>query len=104
MDNNLTIMGSMVSAITQTSEWFYICQNDPQIAGRRKHLDSVMTRISALIPAELLEELEDALCAMDEAQETAAILYGIRVAIAIRDASTRQTDLSQQVTSRQKVE
>lgn len=97
MDKNLTIMASLIGAITQTSEWFDTCQKDPQITASRERLDTVLERVGALIPEDLLDELQDAICAMDEAQETAAILYGIRVAIAIRDVSTRQTDLSQHI-------
>ena len=97
MDKNLTIMASLIGAITQTSEWFDTCRKDPQITASREHLDTVLERVGALIPEDLLDELQDAMCAMDEAQETAAILYGIRVAIAFRDVSTRQTDLSQHI-------
>lgn len=97
MEQNLNIMASLIGAITQTSEWFDTCQKDPQIMASRGRLDAVLERVGALIPEELLDELQDAICAMDDAQETAAILYGIRVAIAIRDVSTRQTDLSQHI-------
>lgn len=97
MDKNLTIMDSLIGAITQTSEWFAICREDPQIAACRQRLNNVLERVGALVPEELLDELQDAMCYMDEAHETAAILYGIRVAIAFRDVSTRQTDLSQHI-------
>lgn len=90
-------MASLIGAITQTSEWFDTCRKDPQITASRDRLDAVMERVGALIPEGLLDELQDAMCAMDEAQETAAILYGIRVAIAIRDVSTLQADLSQHI-------
>ena len=59
-----------------------------------------MARVSALVPEALMDELWDALCNLEEAQEAAAVLYGVRVANAIRDVAARPADLSHYVIDR----
>lgn len=94
MDRNMEIIRQLMATITQTNEWFRICNEDPQIQRASHGLQLTMARISALVPEDIMGELWDALCNLEEAQESAAILYGVRVASAIRDVAARPIDLS----------
>lgn len=102
MDKNIEIISRLLSTIMQTDEWFRICNEDPQIQRASQGLQYTMARISALVPEVMMDELWDALCNLEEAQETAAVLYGIRVADAIRDVAARPADLSHYIISRAK--
>lgn len=82
-------ISQLMATITQANEWFRICNEDPQIQ-----------RASALVPEDIMGELWGALCNLEEAQESSAILYGIRVAGAIRDVAARPADLSHYVIDR----
>lgn len=100
MDKNMEIISQLMATITQTNEWFRICNEDPQIQRASHGLQLTMARISAMVPEAIMGELWDALCNLEEAQESAAILYGIRVAGAIRDVAARPADLSHYVIDR----
>lgn len=100
MDKNMEIISQLMVTITQTNEWFRICHEDAQIQRATLGLQTVMERVAALVPDELMDELWDALGDLEQAQETAAILYGIRVAGAIRDVAARPADLSHYVIDR----
>lgn len=100
MDKNMEIISQLMATITQTNEWFRICNEDPQIQRASRGLQLTMARVSALVPEAIMGELWDALCSLEEAQESAAILYGIRVAGAIRDVAARPADLSHYVIDR----
>lgn len=102
MDKNMEIISQLMVTITQTNEWFRICHEDAQIQRATLGLQTVMERVAALVPDELMDELWDALGDLEQAQETAAILYGIRVAGAIRDVAARPADLSHYVIDRAK--
>ena len=102
MDKNMEIISQLMVTITQTNEWFRICHEDAQIQRATLDLQTVMERVAALIPEELMDELWDALGNLEQAQETAAILYGIRVADAIRDVAARPTDLTRYIIDRAK--
>lgn len=99
MDKNMEIISQLMATITQTNEWFRICNEDPQIQRASQGLQRTMARVSALV-TDIMGELWDALCNLEEAQESTAILYGIRVAGAIRDIATRPADLSHYVIDR----
>ena len=75
MDKNMEIISQLMVTITQTNEWFRICHEDAQIQRATLGLQAVMERVAALVPEELMDELWDALGNLEEAQETAAILY-----------------------------
>ncbi len=102
MEKNMEIISQLLSTIMQTNEWFCICNEDPQIQRASQGLQYTMARVSALVPEAMMDELWDALCNLEAAQETAAVLYGIRVADAIRDVAARPTDLSHYVIDRAK--
>lgn len=102
MDKNMEIISQLMVTITQTNEWFRICHEDAQIQRATLGLQAVMERVAALVPDGLMDELWDALGNLEEAQETAAILYGIRVADAIRDVAARPTDLTRYIIDRAK--
>ena len=102
MDKNMEIISQLMATITQTNEWFRICNEDPQIQRASHGLQLTMARVSALVPEAIMDELWDALGDLEQAQETAAILYGIRVADAIRDVAARPTDLTRYIIDRAK--
>lgn len=102
MDKDMEIISQLMVTITQTNEWFRICHEDAQIQRATLGLQAIMERVVVLVPEELMDELWDALGDLEQAQETSAILYGIRVADAIRDVATRPTDLTRYIIDRAK--
>ena len=69
----MEIISQLMATITQTNEWFRICNEDPQIQRASHGLQLTMARVSALVPEAIMDELWDALCNLEEAQESAAI-------------------------------
>lgn len=102
MEKNMEIISQLLSTIMQTNEWFRICNENPQIQQASHALQLTMARVSAMVPETIMDELWDTLCNLEEAQETAAVLYGIRVADAIKDVAARPADLSHYIIDRAK--
>lgn len=87
-------MARVLLTLTQSDEWFRICDNDNGIAEANAQLQIIIDKLASDNPDELTEQLWEAVCNVNDACCAAAMLYGIRVANAIRDVSAQQLDLT----------
>ena len=99
-DKNFEIMDALLSFITQTDEWNYIQTHDPQILAAQKQWDETVDKIRAGVSDDMIDALEEAMLDYVTVRDDAAILYSLRVAIALIDAVNRPLELSQYVLDR----
>lgn len=98
MDKNLTeSMATMLLTLTQSDEWFQLCDNDEGIREADDHLQVILDKLAADNPDEMMEQVWDAVCRINNACCAAAMLYGIRIANTIRDVSVQSLSLTMQV-------
>lgn len=76
MNNSFELAYQLMEAIRQTDEWDAIWREYPGVVEARTRLDEVMERVDAQIPTELVNELWEAMGAVDWANECASVLYG----------------------------
>lgn len=103
MDKSVKLVDELMNAIIQTDEWNEIQLNDPDIAEKSERLNRLLDQLRDAAPPELADlvgELEGA--ALDAACSyiAPAIMYGLHIADAIRDVSSRPWDLSRYVMQR----
>lgn len=97
IDKNVAIMDELMQAIVQTEEWESVQQNDPEIRIADQVLSEMLSQIESIVPRKLYCEITDAVYGYGSAIGSVAILYGMHVADAIRDVSTRPYDLSRHI-------
>lgn len=93
-DKNIQLMDSLMQELVQTEEWENIKTKNPGVAAAARELRALLQKLEGIVPHRLVMEIEDAVCSCTSANDFAAILYGIRVAEAIRDVSARPNDLN----------
>lgn len=97
MDKNMTEnMATMLLTLTQSDEWFSLCDNDEGIREANDNLQLMMDKLAADNPDEMMEQLWEAVCRVCDACGAVAMLYGIRVANAIRDVSAQSLSYTMQ--------
>lgn len=95
--NKTENMAALLLTLTQSDEWFQLCDSDEGIWEANDNLQIVIDKLAADDPNELTEQLWEAVCCVCDAYSAVAMLYGIRVANAIRDVSTQSLSLTMQV-------
>ena len=73
----------LMEAVRQTDEWGRIWMEYPGVVEAKARLDEVMEKV----PYELVDELWDAFCDLDWANECACVLFGVRLACSIARAA-----------------
>lgn len=71
-------MTKMLLTITQSDEWFSLCDNDEGIREANDNLQLMMDKLAADNPDEMMEKLWEAVCHVCDAFSAIAMLYGIR--------------------------
>lgn len=105
MDKNMTeSMATMLLTLTQSDEWFRLCDNDEGIREADGHLQVILDKLAADNPDDMMEQVWDAVCRINNACCAVAMLYGIRVANTIRDVSAQSLSLTMQVLRQSRVE
>ena len=105
MDKNMTEnMATMLLTLTQSDEWFRLCDNDEGIREADNHLQVILDKLAADNPDDMLEQVWDAVCRVNNASCAVAMLYGIRVANAIRDVSAQSLSFTLQTLQQSRVE
>ena len=94
--NKTENMATMLLTLTQSDEWFHLCDNDEGIREANDNLQLMIDKLAADNPDELTEQLWEAVCRVCDACSAAAMLYGIRVANAIHDISAQSLSLTMQ--------
>ena len=101
-DINVQLMDDLMNGITQADMWLTEQLQNPEILAAKRLLDEAMGKIGGMAPDEICGEIEDAAFRYASAFETAAILFGIHVADAMRDVAARPSDLSRYILARMK--
>ncbi len=94
--NKTENMATLLLTITQSEEWFRLCDNDEGIREADDHLQVILDKLAADNPDEMMEQVWDAVCRVNNACCAAAMLYGIRVANSIRDVSAQSLSFAMQ--------
>ena len=101
--NKTENMATMLLTLTQSDEWFRLCDNDEGIREANDNLQLMIDKLAADNPDELTEQLWEAVCCVCDACSAVAMLYGIRVANAIRDISAQSLTLTMQALRQSRV-
>ena len=94
--NKTENMAAMLLTLTQSDEWFQLCDSDEGIREANDNLQLMMDKLTAGNPNELTEQLWEAVCCVCDACSAVAMLYGIRIANTIRDVSAQSLSLTMQ--------
>ena len=94
--NKTENMAAMLLTLTQSDEWFRLCDSDEGIREANDSLQVMLDKLAADNPDEMMEKLWEAVCRVCDACSAAAMLYGIRVANSIRDVSAQSLSLTMQ--------
>jgi hypothetical protein len=101
--NKTENMAAMLLTLTQSDEWFRLCDSDEGIREANDNLQIMIDKLAADNPDELVEQLWEAVCCVCDACSAVAMLYGIRVANAIRDVSAQSLNLTMQALRQSRV-
>ena len=94
--NKTENMAAILLTLTQSDEWFRLCDSDEGIREANDSLQLMMDKLAAENPDEMMEQLWEAVCYVCDACSAAAMLYGTRVANSIRDISSQSLSLTMQ--------
>ena len=101
IDKNLSLMDDiMFVGLERTDEWNRVQLSDPMITTANARWRAALEKAKAFLPTEIYMELDAANADEVTANGDAGILFGIRVADAIRDVITRPADLSRHILER----
>ncbi len=92
--NKTDNMATVLLTLTQSDEWFRLCDNDEGVREANDNLQSMVDKLAADNPDEMMEQLWEAVCHVCDACSAVAMLYGIRVSNAIRDVSAQSLSLT----------
>ena len=95
-----SIMDDAMQVLTQASAWDDIEKNDPNIQQARRQFDAAVAQAEKHCGKSLCCDIEDASWIMMSAYCDAGILYGIQIALAIREAALNPCEFSQHVLDR----
>ena len=83
----------LMEIIMQSEEWKKIRKNDVRIQTAKKQYEAALRKLD--MPKAILDELDSAVLALEEASSDAATLYGIRIAGIIQEVLDNQLVFSQ---------
>ncbi len=100
MKENLEIVDDIMDRVTQTDFWNNIQLTNPMIKDADNQLSTLLDKLKATSPEDLVEEVRDAACGLSNAFCYPAILYGMRVTQAIQEVTLDPNALSQHIMDR----
>lgn len=83
----------IMDVLVQTEEWKKIRSNDVRIQTAKKQYEAALRKLD--MSKAILDELDSAVLALEEASSDAATLYGIRIAGIIQEVLDNQLVFSQ---------
>lgn len=99
---SFVIMDKLMDAIEDNDTWDQIMQTAPMIQRAEQARYEAEKEAAAILPRDLFNRLSETTTNVESARITAAILYGMRVSMAISTATTNQVDFSRYVLDRMK--
>lgn len=91
---DLAIMDAMMAAMTQADAWTDRLSSDPGIAAAENRWDKALEAARPHLPAAVYMELSGARGCALSAYSDAVILYGLHLAITLREMALQPVDLS----------
>lgn len=91
--DDFKISYELFDVLVQTEEWKKIRRNDIRIQTAKKQYEAALRKLD--MPKAILDELDSAVLALEEASADAATLYGIRIAGIIQEVLDNQLVFSQ---------
>lgn len=90
-DTSAKVMFEIIEAIKNSEDWVRSTDKAPMLLEERNRLERILERV----PDDLRSELEDAIAGVEEAYADVALLYGMKIAEAIRENVSRPLTYSQ---------
>ena len=90
---DIALMTELMGYFTQTKEWYRIYGEDIGQKAASMRFADIMEELEKSGASELASKISDSVCDMLSATERNAILYGMHVANAIRNAMENPSDL-----------
>ena len=90
----------IISALDQSKSWEETIANDPSMKKADTDFVTVLKELDAVVSVELSDRISMANCACTAAYQTAAMLFGMKVAFGLMAAASKPEDLGQYITSR----
>lgn len=84
--NNMELARQLMEAVRQTDEWERIWMEYPGLLEAKAQLDEAVRQVSAYAPEEVMTTLWETMAALNRANETACVLYGVRLACSVAGA------------------
>lgn len=94
-NNSMDIVRELMFSIAETSEWEQIERTDPMICESERRFEEIKQRIMGQLACEEENDLFDGMQSVLRAYVNAAILYGMKVSDAFREAVARPAAFSQ---------
>lgn len=91
----MEIIDSLLEGIWQSREWTDILKNNPMLQRSDAELDELLNQLRGVLPDKQLDKLSDAVTACKTSAADCALLYGIHIAAAIREASANPREYFQ---------
>lgn len=93
---NVEIMNNVLEGVLNTPEWDSLQLHDQGLNAAEEAIAAVLEEVKPHIPKALFTKLEDAITGATLPRDDLAVMYGMRVGIAIMDILARPTDLSRE--------
>lgn len=94
-NTQMSIMRELMFSLVQSSEWGQIKRGDPMICESERRFEETKQRIMGQLSIDDENDLFEAIQGIVDAYINAAILFGMRTADALREATARPAALSQ---------
>lgn len=91
----MDIVRELMFALAQTKEWAHIEREDPMICESERRFEAAKERIVGKLSVDDENDLSEAMQSVISAYTNAAILFGMKTADALREATAQPATLSQ---------
>ena len=99
MEKGFNFMASLIPILMESEKWADISLHDPEICAAEKEASEILKKLKSIHPEDtkLLFALDTAMGSVATAYMAAAILYGMSIAMDIRDATANPTACLQSI-------
>ena len=101
-ERKMTLVEDIISGIICSDVWDKEQSANPEVAARSARLEGLMNAVRQYAPADLMEELENAIFQYASTYERVALLNGLHIADALRDVAARPSDYADLIDAKMK--
>ena len=91
-ERKMQMVENIIAGIVCSGAWDAEQTANPEVAANTAKLEGLLNAVRQYTPAELMDELEDAIYQYSGAYERASLLNGLHVADALRDVAAHPSD------------